>query len=255
MASKFTSEKPQGVQAEDDPVAPVGGVNPASRPAGLTLRTPTALGASSRSSPKAPEPEIRGTGKIRDPERSTLAWTPAPLLCRRLNVPVPKISSLIDWATKSGPHAGRGAVAAPQQDLLGSRGNFVSEVSAPIHPKVRCYMYIYVRSTRYRVFLSRTQVPCIQDSSAFGFQQQSKYEFLPDKRSIHDYVWELFELKPMHTTAEDALGAFTVYDTYLLIFFHSEILLETFFLFVCLAGVPGPLATRYGAKTPSQHRV
>ena len=141
------------MQAEDDPVAPVGGVDPASRPAGLTLRTPTALGASSStSSPKASEHENRGTEKVRDPERSTFAWTPAPLLCRRLNVPVPKVSSLIDWAAKSGPPAGRGAAVAtaPQQDLLGSLGKFVPEVSAPRHPKVRCCMHlVYLRTKQH----------------------------------------------------------------------------------------------------------
>lgn len=152
LAIKFTSEKPRNVQTEEDPVATVSGDDPSSRPAGLSLRTPVPLGSySSRSSPKAPEHESRETEKVRDPERSTLAWTPAPLLCRRLNVPVPKVSALIDWATKSGPRAGRGAAAAtaPQQDVPGSLGKFVPEVAAPKQPKVRYFMYSFVRNTGY----------------------------------------------------------------------------------------------------------
>ena len=54
-------------------------------------------------------------------------------------------------------------------------------------------------------------MPCTQKSSGIWFQQQLKYELLPDRRGIHNYFLDLFKLKPMHTTAGDALGALTVY--------------------------------------------
>lgn len=134
LANKFTSES-LSVRAEEDARPPAGGVDPSSRPAGLTLRTPATPGTSTSSS-SAPAGKSRGTDTGQTPVRSTLDWTPAPLLCKRLNVPVPRASSAKDWAAKDGSQIGRGSTAAAvEQGILGL-SRFVPDSSASNRPKV-----------------------------------------------------------------------------------------------------------------------
>lgn len=90
LASKFTS----GRSRWSDPAAGSGTVVDVSiRPAGLSLASgrreeqlhtevtvlPTQEASQAKQAEDAPK----------DPTRSTLVWMPAPLLCKRLNVPVP----------------------------------------------------------------------------------------------------------------------------------------------------------------------
>lgn len=135
LANKFTSENTSSVQAQTEPLVPVGGVDPASRPAGLSFPTPIASGNSATSpSPAASAASMGGLDLGEKPVRSTFAWRPAPLLCKRLNVPVPKD----DMAPMGGPHTG-GASSASDQGLLGPLGKFVPDSSA-VQPKVCDYI-------------------------------------------------------------------------------------------------------------------
>lgn len=133
LASKFTSETPSGAKAGDAPVQVVGGVDPTSRPAGLTLRTPATTDASTKSPSVPALAETRGGAEVgKDPVRRTIDWAPAPLLCKRLNVPVPKSASAVDWAMKGG-----GAASPAKHGVPASLTKFVPESSASGQPKVR----------------------------------------------------------------------------------------------------------------------
>lgn len=136
LASKFTSENPPGAKAGDALVQVVGGVDPASRPAGLTLRTSATTDTSKKSSSVPALESNSGAAVGKNPVRRTVDWTPAPLLCKRLNVPVPKASSAADWAMKGG-----GAAAPAEHEVLASLRKFVSESSASSLPKVRFRLF------------------------------------------------------------------------------------------------------------------
>lgn len=138
LAIKFTSET-ASLQPDEHPVLPVGDGDSTRRAAGLSLRAPATLGASTTpSSASTPEGKKGGADAERKPVRSTLAWQPAPLLCKRLNVPVPRDLCGLDWTASRGPQGGRGAASGAEQDLLGPLGNFVVDSSASSQPKV-CY--------------------------------------------------------------------------------------------------------------------
>jgi len=122
LASKFTSERPVGAKADDAGVLQVAGVDPASRPAGLTLRSPAMSDSKISATASASEDKSSGAGVVQNPVRRTVDWVPSPLLCKRLNVPVPKASSAINWG---GLQAGHGAAAATGEDLVGSLKKFV----------------------------------------------------------------------------------------------------------------------------------
>lgn len=137
LASKFTSETPPGATSGDAVVQVMGLVNPASHPAGLTLRTPASTDASKQSSSVPASEVTRGGAEVKKiPVRRTIDWTPAPLLCKRLNVPVPKASSTADWATKGG-----GAAASAERGIPSSLRKFVPESSASSLPKVRFRLF------------------------------------------------------------------------------------------------------------------
>lgn len=134
LASKFTSGAPRTALGDEGSVLAVGGVDPSSRPAGLSVRTPTAAGnGGGSSSALVTEGKMRSAALARNPSRSTRAWRPAPLLCKRLNVPVPKSALGTGWAAEGGATSAGGA---PEQDLVGPRGKFVSTSSATNLPKV-----------------------------------------------------------------------------------------------------------------------
>lgn len=140
LANKFTSSKKQAdAKADDAPVHPVGGVDPASRPAGLTIRTPATSDSSNKASTASTSTEnnIRA-GVGQNPVRRTIDWIPSALLCKRLNVPVSKAASAaMGRAIKGGLQADRGTTAsATEQDVLGSLRQFVPESSASGQPKV-----------------------------------------------------------------------------------------------------------------------
>lgn len=122
LASKFTPGRPGGGKADDARFQVAGGVDPASRPAGLTLRSPATNGLNTSSTTTASKDIDTGAEVVRNPVRRTIDWVPSPLLCKRLNVPVPKSSSAINWG---GLQAGHGAAAAPGEDLVGSLKKFV----------------------------------------------------------------------------------------------------------------------------------
>lgn len=137
LASKFTSEKPVVAKANDALVQVVGGVDPASRPAGLTLRTPATTDPSTRSSSVPALGESSSGAEVdRKPVRRTIDWTPTPLLCKRLNVPVPKASSTADWTIMGGD------AATPVQDVPAPLRKFVPESSASSLPKVRVHLFV-----------------------------------------------------------------------------------------------------------------
>lgn len=125
LASKFTSEKPTGAKADDAAVQVAGGVDPASRPAGLTIRSPAANGLEKSSTTSTSKDKHTGAEVVQNPIRRTIDWIPSPLLCKRLNVPVPKASSAVNWAVEGGLRAGHGAAAATGEDLIGSLKKFV----------------------------------------------------------------------------------------------------------------------------------
>lgn len=137
LANKFTPENTSNVQAQTDPLFPVSGVKPASRPAGLSFRTPAVSGVSATSSsPAASAEKMDGVDRGQQPVRSTFAWMPAPLLCKRLNVPVPKD----DRTRVGGPHTG--GTSSASEGLLGPLGKFVPDSSA-VQPKVcRCFVLV-----------------------------------------------------------------------------------------------------------------
>lgn len=146
LTSKFTSEKPPGAKAGDALVQVGGGVDPASRPAGLTLRTPATTDASAKSPPVPTLAETRaGAEAGKEPVRRTVDWAPAPLLCKRLNVPVPKTSSAF-WAMKGG-----GAAEPAEHGVPASLSKFVPESSASSQPKVRLCFTLF-RGTPYLRF-------------------------------------------------------------------------------------------------------
>ncbi|CAM9965589.1 unnamed protein product [Scytosiphon promiscuus] len=129
LATKFTPETPAGSKVDAAPVQKGNGVDPASRPAGLTLRTPTTNGSSKNPRAAPGRGEESAEAKVRNPVRRTIDWIPAPLLCKRLNVPVPKASSTMDWATKGRLQAGLVATTAPKQDVVESLRKFVPDSS------------------------------------------------------------------------------------------------------------------------------
>lgn len=117
------------------------GVDPASRPAGLTLRTPAATDASKELSSLAALEGMRGGAVVeKHPVRRTIDWTPAPLLCKRLNVPVPKTSSAGNWAMNGG-----GAAAAAEHGVPASLRKFVPDSSAASLPKV-CFLLFFAET-------------------------------------------------------------------------------------------------------------
>lgn len=137
LANKFTSETSADVQADDAPVQKRAGVDPASRPAGLTLRTPMNNDSAKKPAVVPTQGQEDGRAKeIRSPVRRAIDWIPAPLLCKRLNVPVPKASSTMDSAVKGRLQAGLAAAAAPREDVLGSMQKFVPDSSTSSRPQV-----------------------------------------------------------------------------------------------------------------------
>ncbi len=121
LASKFTTGSPAGAKADDAGAQVARGVDPASRPAGLTLRLPAS--SDSKISSTAPTSKYKNTGAevVQNPVRRTIDWVPSPLLCKRLNVPVPKASSALNWGGLKAGHA----AAATGEDLVGSLKKFV----------------------------------------------------------------------------------------------------------------------------------
>lgn len=139
LATKFTPGIPPNVQAEERPPLLVGGVDPASRPAGLTLRSSVTFATSNSSPVPVPVESKGGANASRNPVRSTLLWRPAPLLCKRLNVPVSTTSS-VKWVAKADPRTGHRKAGIAQQKLFGPSGKFVADSSAADQPKVRCLL-------------------------------------------------------------------------------------------------------------------
>lgn len=83
LASKFT---PETCHMADSST----GLPPAARPAGLSLGKPRSVHGKIASSYAVASPDVRQTSELPfKPSRSTSSWRPAPLLCKRLNVPVP----------------------------------------------------------------------------------------------------------------------------------------------------------------------
>ncbi|CAM9353055.1 unnamed protein product [Hapterophycus canaliculatus] len=137
LANKFTSETSAGATADDVPVRRCAGVVPASRPAGLTLRTPTTDDFWKKSAVAPGEGEENGILKqVQHPVRRTIDWIPASLLCKRLNVPVPKASSTVDWAAKGRPQSGLVAATAQKEGMLGSLRKFVPDSSTSSRPQI-----------------------------------------------------------------------------------------------------------------------
>lgn len=73
----------------------------------------------------------------RHPVRLTLPWKPAPLLCKRLNIPVPTASAELNWARKDRLFDGNNASPPPEQDHFQSMRKFVPDSSAARPRKVR----------------------------------------------------------------------------------------------------------------------
>lgn len=137
LASKFTSEKLSTNDAGASATIQFGSVDPAVRPAGLTLRTPTSSHTSSTESRAAtPSTQRQGSNPERNPVRTTVAWRPAPLLCKRLNVPVPSPSAGLDWARKAMAHGSQGASATSENPVLAPLNKFVPDSSVVRQIKV-----------------------------------------------------------------------------------------------------------------------
>lgn len=168
LANKFTSETSPGAGADDVPDQKLGGVDPASRPAGLTLRTPTINDFSAKSAAAGGQGEENDRAEeIRNPIRRTIDWIPAPLLCKRLNVPVPKASSTVDWAAKGSLQAGALAAAAPKQDALGSLRKFVQDSSISSRSQVKLRVFRTPASCSILGFALLQITKCQHIASAF----------------------------------------------------------------------------------------
>lgn len=139
LANKFTSsEKEADAKVDNASVHPVGGVDPSSRPAGLSIRPPATSDSSHKSSTAPASSEnISRAKEGKNPVRRTIDWIPSALLCKRLNVPVPKAACAAGgWTMKGGVEASGPTASAPEQDVLGSLRQFVPESSASDQPKV-----------------------------------------------------------------------------------------------------------------------
>lgn len=94
LASKFTSETGHREDSSPD-------LRPAARPAGLSLGKPEPVHGKIASTYAVAPPGVHKTSEPSNkPSRSTLPWRPAPLLCKRLNVPVPGGSLSADQTRK-----------------------------------------------------------------------------------------------------------------------------------------------------------
>lgn len=139
LANKFTSsEKEADAEVDNAPLQPVGGVDPASRPAGLSIRTSATPDSSHKSSAAPASAENVSRAEVeKNPVRRSIDWIPSALLCKRLNVPVPKAACAAGgWAIKGGVEASGGTASIPEQDVLGSLRQFVPESSVSGQPKV-----------------------------------------------------------------------------------------------------------------------
>lgn len=76
------------------------------------------------------------------PVRSTLPWRPAPLLCKRLNVPVPSALAELDWARKDGLFGGNHASPSAEQEPFQSVRKFVPDSSTVRPIKVGIVQHI-----------------------------------------------------------------------------------------------------------------
>lgn len=106
LANRFISETTSTSKAGDNPPTAVDGLAGA---AGLKLRTSAPTGAtdSPLSATISKARNIASEAK-RNPVRSTFDWRPTPLLCKRLNVPVPNDSSTAGLASKGKFRSGDG---------------------------------------------------------------------------------------------------------------------------------------------------
>ncbi|CAM9131081.1 unnamed protein product [Ectocarpus sp. 13 AM-2016] len=132
LATKFTSETPAASNSDEPQDQVAGIVDPTSRPAGLTLRRPASTDTLNKASTATVSVDKSCKTEVElNPVRRTVDWIPAPLLCKRFNVPVPKTSSSsLEWTTKGGRPAGA------EEEALGPLTKFVPDSSAINQPQI-----------------------------------------------------------------------------------------------------------------------
>lgn len=131
LATKFTSQTPATSKSDEAQDQVAGIVDPTGRPAGLTLRRPASTDTLNKASTATVSVDKSGGTEVElNPVRRTVDWIPVPLLCKRFNVPVPKTSSSMEWATKGG------RPATAEEEALGPLRKFVPDSSAINQPQV-----------------------------------------------------------------------------------------------------------------------
>lgn len=136
LTTKFTPERLPSNEVACGLASPVGGVDPAVRPSGLTVSTPAVAHAGLATHSAKTTTGIQGQDAGRNPVRSISAWRPAPLLCKRLNVPVPPVSAAAVHLPNSGLNTSQGASAIAEGDVLRPLRQFVVDSSAVDQVKV-----------------------------------------------------------------------------------------------------------------------
>ncbi|CAM9183852.1 unnamed protein product, partial [Discosporangium mesarthrocarpum] len=105
LASRFTSSstRASGVEERKESTG-VGDAIPV-RPAGLSVSISSGISKRTNdtmATVTAPAESRGGVNADRKPVRVSVQWLPVPLLCKRLNIPVPAASREVDWESPAG---------------------------------------------------------------------------------------------------------------------------------------------------------